>query len=263
VCGSPVVREEGGVFFRCTGGASCPAQIKEVLLAFAKRNAMDIEGLGEKIVDQLVATGLVHSIPDLYRLTFDQLNDLERMGKKSAQNLLDGIAASKTRGLTRLLAGLAIPHVGEGVAELLAEEFLSIDAMREAGVERLSQVAGIGPILAESVHAWCRSDAGKKMLDDLQSLGLKLTQDAKPKPAEVGGSDLTGKTFVVTGTLAKYERSEIEALIKSLGGKATGSVSKNTDYVVAGEKAGSKLDKAKSLGVPVLTETEFEKMIGR
>jgi DNA ligase (NAD+) len=262
VCGAPVEREEGGAYFRCTGPA-CPAQLKERLRFFAHRNAMDIEGLGTALVDQLVDGGLVRSIPDLYRLTLEQLLQLERVGKKSAQNLLDGIAASKERGLTRVLTGLGIRHVGEHVADLLAQEFGSMDQLMHATAERLAQVEGIGQERAESIHKFFQSSAGKKTLEDLQALGLKLTEEPRPSPAAVGGKDLSGKTFVVTGTLARYSRDEIEGLIKKLGGKSTGSVSKKTDYVVAGEKAGSKLDKAKELGVPVLTEEEFDKLIGR
>jgi len=261
VCGAAVEREEGGAYFRCTGPA-CPAQLKERLRFFAHRNAMDIEGLGTALVDQLVDAGLVHSIPDLYRLTLEQLLELERVGKKSAQNLLDGIAASKERGLTRVLTGLGIRHVGEHVADLLAQEFGSMDKLMHATAERLAQVEGIGQERAESIHKFFQSTAGKKALEDLQTLGLKLTEDPRPTPAEVGGKDLSGKTFVVTGTLTRYSRDEIEDLIKKLGGKSTGSVSKKTDYVVAGEKAGSKLEKAKELGVPVLTEDDFDKLIG-
>lgn len=262
-CGSPVERDKNGVFYRCTGGRKCTAQIKEVLRAYARRSAMDIEGLGEKIIEQLVDAGLAGSIPDLYRVTLDQLVALERMGKKSAQNLLDGIAASKDRGLGRLLAGLAIPHVGDSVADLLANEFGDIDALMNASPERLSQINGIGPIMAQAIHDYFKDPHHRAILEDLRSLGLKLTQDSRPTPAQSGGSDLAGKTFVVTGTLAKYQREEIEALIRQLGGKASGSVSKKTDYVVAGEKAGSKLDKAKALGVPVLSEEEFDRLIGR
>ena len=260
-CSSPVEREEGGVYFRCTGPA-CPAQLKERLRFFAHRNAMDIEGLGTAIVDQLVDAGLVRSIADLYRLTFEQLVDLERMGKKSAQNLLDGIAASKSRGLAHLLTGLGIRHVGEHVAELLAAKFGNMDDLMNASVERLAQVEGIGEERAGSIHKFFQSRAGRKTIEDLHSLGLKLTEDARPTPAQMGAADLTGKTFVVTGTLTKFSRDEIEGLIKQLGGKAAGSVSKKTSYVVAGENAGSKLGKAKQLGVPVLSEEEFEKLIG-
>jgi DNA ligase (NAD+) len=224
---------------------------------------MDIEGLGTAIIDQLVDTGLVKSIPDLYRLKLSQLLELERMGKKSAQNLLDGLAASKGRGLARVLTGLGVRHIGEHVAELLAMEFGNIDGLMNATQERLAQVSGIGPVLADSVFKFFHSTAGRKMIEDLRTLGLKLTEDAPPSPAARGGTDLSGQTFVVTGTLARYRRDEIEDLIKKLGGKATGSVSKKTDYLVAGENAGSKLDKARELGVTVLTEEDFEKLVGR
>lgn len=258
-CGAPVERDEGGVYLRCTG-PSCPAQLRERVLFFAHRAAMDIPGLGDALVDQLVANGLVRSLPDVYRLTLEQLVDLERMGKKSAQNLLEGIAASKERGLARVLTGLGIRHVGEHVADLLAEEFGSIDDLMAASEDRLSRVAGVGPVIAKSVYDFFQSTAGRKIVEDLCSQGVKLTEERKAKPA---GADLSGKTFVVTGTLSHYSRDEIESLIKSLGGRATGSVSKKTSYVVAGENAGSKLDKARELGVAVLTEAEFDKLIGR
>ncbi len=262
-CGSPVERDKNGVFYRCTGGRKCTGQIKEVLRAYARRSAMDIEGLGEKIIEQLVDTALVTTIPDVYRLTLDQLTALERMGTKSAQNLRAGIAASKERGLARLLAGLAIQHVGDSVADLLANEFGAIDALMNASADRLNKIQGIGPIMAEAIHDYFQDEHNRAIIEELRVLGLKLTQDRRPSPAQLGGADLTGKTFVVTGTLAKYSREEIESLIRQFGGKATGSVSKNTSYLVAGEKAGSKLDKAKQLGVTVLTEEEFDKLIGR
>jgi DNA ligase (NAD+) len=261
-CGSPVERDKDGPFYRCSGG-NCSARLKEVLRAYARRAAMDIEGLGEKIIDQLVDSGLVKSIPDLYRLTLEQLVGLERMGQKSAQNLLAGIAASKGRGLGHVLAGLAIPHVGDSVADVLAGAFGAVEELRRASPERLSQISGIGPIMADSIHAYFQSELGRTTVDELTQLGVKLTQEARPQPAESDGADLTGKTIVVTGTLAKYGREEIEELIRRHGGKAAGSVSKNTSYVVAGEKAGSKLDKARSLGVPILTEAEFEALIGK
>jgi DNA ligase (NAD+) len=263
LCGSPVERDKNGVFYRCTGGSKCLTQFKRQLRSYAQRSAMDIEGLGVEIINQLVDSGLVRSLPDLYRLTKEQLLELERMGDKSAQNLLDGLEASKKRGLARVLTGLAIPHVGIGVAELLAQEFPRIDQLMNGSEEKLAGVSGIGPIIAKAVHAYFQSTAGRKIIEDLRSLGVKLTEDARPAPAAGGGADLTGKTFVVTGTLEHYGREEIEALIKSLGGKATGSVSKNTDFVIAGDKAGSKREKALTLGVKILTEEEFQKMIGR
>jgi DNA ligase (NAD+) len=262
-CGSKVESDKNGVFYRCTGGRKCTAQVKEVLRAFARRSAMDIEGLGEKIIEQLVDAGLVSGIPDVYRLTLEELIALERMGKKSAQNLLDGIAASKERGLGRLLAGLAIPHVGDSVADLLAYEFGDIDGLMNATADRLAQINGIGPIMAQAIHDFFQDEHHRNVIEELRTAGVKLTQEKRPAPATTGGADLTGKTIVVTGTLAKYQREEIEALIRQLGGKASGSVSKSTSYLVAGEKAGSKLDKAKSLGVPVLTEDEFDKLIGK
>ncbi len=262
VCGSPVKRDEKGkgVFYRCTG-SNCVGRLKKVLTEYGKRRAMDIEGLGEEIVNQLVDSGLVRSLPDLYRLTKEQLVELERMGEKSAQNLLDGIDASKGRGLARVLTGLAIPGVGDTVADLIADNLPSADELMSASEERLNQIKGIGPVLAENVYDFCHSTAGRKTFQELKELGVKLTQDVRAKPA--GATDLTGKTFVVTGTLEKYSREEIEDLIKSLGGKASGSVSKKTDYLVAGENAGSKLAKAKELGVAMLTEKEFDKLIGK
>jgi DNA ligase (NAD+) len=260
VCGGPVQREADEADYYCLG-AECPAQLKERLRSYGRRKAMDIEGLGDVIVDQLVDTGLVRTIPDLYRLTLEQVVDLERMGQKSAQNLLDGIEASKARGLGRVLTGLGIRHVGDHVAEVLARAFPSIDVLLAVSEDKLSHTPEIGPERAESVYKFLHSAAGQKTVHDLRDLGVKLTEDARKTAA--GGADLTGKTFVVTGTLTKYKRDEIEDLIKSLGGKATGSVSKKTNYVVAGEEAGSKLTKARELGVPVLTEAEFDKLIGR
>jgi DNA ligase (NAD+) len=261
VCGSPVERDEGGAYYRCTG-LNCPAQLKERLQYFAQRHAMDIEGLGEAIVNQLVSTGLVRSIADLYRLTLEQLVELERMGQRSARNLLEGIAASKDRGLKRLLTGLAIRHVGEKGAELMAQEFGNIDDLMKASEERLAQINGIGPVLAESIFKFLQSTDGRKVIEDLRSVGVKLTEEISPGVTLPGTTPLSGKTFVVTGTLKKYSREEIEELIKKQGGKVTSSVSKKTDYVVAGENPGSKLEKASKLGVKILSEQEFEKMLG-
>jgi DNA ligase (NAD+) len=261
-CGGKVERDPDGVDYRCTEPATCPGQLKQRLSNWGRRKAMDIEGLGEVLVDQLVDKGLVRSIPDLYRLTLDQLIELERMGKKSAQNLLDGIAASKGRGLAKVLTGLGIRLVGDHVAEVLARKFDSIDKLTAASEEQLAQTAEIGPERAASIRKYLQSEIGRKTVQELCELGVKLTEDTRRAPA-ADGADLSGKTFVVTGTLKHYGRDEIEGLIKSLGGKATGSVSKKTDYVVAGENAGSKLDKARELGVKVLTEREFEKLVGR
>src|SRR5262245_22647004 len=258
VCGSPVVADEAKVFYRCTG-KNCLGRLKKILKAYARRDAMDIEGLGEEMINQLVDAGLVKGIPDLYHLTLEQLVELDRVGEKSGQNLLDGITASKGRGLGRLLAGLAIPHVGEASARLLAAEFGNIDPLLDASEERLNAIEGVGPIMAHDIHEFLHTEAERKVIEALRAAGVKMTEDVAPKPK--GAVDLGGKTFVVTGTLKNYKREEIEDLIRKRGGKVTGSVSKKTDYLIAGEEAGSKLEKAKTLGVPIMTEAEFDKMI--
>lgn len=267
VCGAPTKKEPDSPAYYCTAPrGKCGAQIKRQLLQFARREAMDIEGLGKKLVDQLVDSELVKTLPDLYYLTKEQLLSLERMGELSAQNLLDGVAASKDRGLARLLAGVGVPMVADSMADELAQAFLSLDALADANEERLSQVEGIGPERAKAIHGYFQLPPTRDMIEDFKEIGLKLTEEKRDiaKAANaVGGVSLAGKTLVVTGTLERYQRKEIEDLIKSLGGKASGSVSKKTDYVIAGAEAGSKLDKAKELGVQVLTEAEFEKLIGK
>jgi DNA ligase (NAD+) len=260
VCDSPVAADEKKVFYYCTS-KNCVGRLKKTLRAFARRDAMDIEGLGEEMINQLVDAGLVKRIPDLYHLKLEQLLELERMGEKSSQNLLDGIEASKKRDLGRLLAGLAIPHVGESVAHLLATEFGDIDSLMAATEDRLSRIGGVGPIMAKDIFEFFHSDVERQIVEDLRAAGVTLTQPVKDKPK--GACDLTGKTLVVTGSLQRYQRDEIERLIRHLGGKASGSISKKTDYLIAGDKAGSKLDKAKELGVPVLTEEEFDQLIGK
>jgi DNA ligase (NAD+) len=260
VCGAHTVREAGSPIVSCTATATCPAQLQGRIESFARRERMDVEGVGEKLAEQLVKTGLVKSVADLYRLKKEQVVPLERMGDLSAQNLLDGIEASKGRGLARLLAGLSIYGVGDAMAALLAQEFPSMDELLAASKERLAQVKGFGPKRAESIYNFFHGPAGEKLVNDLRDAGVKMTEEVRPKAK---GSPLMGKTVVVTGTLARYKRAEIEALIKTLGGNATGSVSKKTDYVVVGENAGSKLDKARALGVRTLTEEEFDKLIGK
>ena len=256
-CGAPVVKDEGGVYIRCPN-QQCPAQLKERIRYFAGRNAMDIEGLGDKLVDQLVGDKLVKSYGDLYRLTLDPLMRLERMGRKSSEGLLEGIEASKARGLARLLNALSIRHVGTRVSSVLAEHFGSIDELMAADVERLSRTPEIGEIIAQSIYDFLHSDFGRQTIDDLNGVGVKMEADQKPR----GARKLEGKTLVVTGTLTKFSRDEIEELITRHGGRAASSVSKKTDFVVAGEKAGSKLDKAQQLGVPVIDEAGFEAMLG-
>jgi len=267
VCGSPTRKDPDSPFYFCTAPRGrCGGQIKRQLLQFARREAMDIEGLGKKLVDQLVDSELVKALPDLYRLEKKQLLALERMGELSAQNLLDGVAASKDRGLARVLAGMSVPMVADSMADILAQEFLSVDALADATEERLSQVEGVGPERAKAIHGYFRLESTRNMIADFKELGLKLTEEPRnvaAAAAATGGVSLAGKTLVVTGTLEKYGRKEIEDLIKSLGGKAAGSVSKKTDYLVAGADAGSKLDKARELGVTVLTEAEFDRLIGK
>jgi DNA ligase (NAD+) len=257
-CGTAAVKDEEGVYIRCPN-LDCPAQVRQRLRFFATRNAMDIEGLGDKLVDQLVASKLVIKYGDLYRLTFDQVENLERMGKKSAENLLEGIQASKKRGLARLLNALAIRHVGQRVAQILAQHFGSMEALEAASLEALSEVEGVGPIIAQSVYDYLHSDYGSQTIADLRAQGLDMTAPKKRLPA--GGGKLAGKTIVVTGTLSKYSRDEIKELIEQHGGKPSSSVSKKTDYVLAGEEAGSKLTKAQELGVKVITEEEFDGLI--
>jgi DNA ligase (NAD+) len=252
------VKDEGGVYIRCPN-AECSAQLKERIRYFASRNAMDIEGLGDKLVDQLVNDKLVCNCGDLYRLEGrqDRLLNLERLGRKSVDKLLDGIEASKSRGLARLLNALTIRHVGARVATVLAERFGSMDALMSATVEQLSETNEIGQIIAQSVFDFLHSEFGSETIADLKSVGVKMEADARPGGTRV----LEGKTLVVTGTLVKYKRDEIEELISKHGGHAASSVSKNTDYLVAGENAGSKLAKAESLGVPVISEEEFERLL--
>ncbi|HZZ28918.1 MAG TPA: NAD-dependent DNA ligase LigA [Pirellulales bacterium] len=255
-CHTKLVKDEKGVYIRCPN-LQCPAQMRERLRYYASRNAMDIEGLGDKLVEQLVHDKLVASYADLYRLTLAQLCSLERMGEKSANNFLEQIEASKSRGLARLLNALSIRHVGNRVATLLAEHFGSMKELSAASEEELSEVNEIGPTIAHSVYEFLHNPFGRAAIDDLAEQGVNMT--APKKSAATG--PLAGKTLVVTGTLEKYSREEIEGLIEQLGGRAASSVSKKTDYLVAGEEAGSKLDKAKKLGVPILSEAEFNKLI--
>jgi len=258
-CGTQLVRDEGGVYIRCAN-LSCPAQLKERLRFYASRNAMDIEGLGDKLVDQLVEKRLVTCYGDLYRLKAEQLVELERMGKKSAENLLSQIEASKNRGLARLLNALSIRHVGARVAAVLAEHFRSIDELMAADVEQLAAINEIGPIIARSVYDFFHSPFGRETIEDLRKMGVKMESAA---PARRSRRPLEGKTVVVTGTLEKYSRDEINELIQRLGGRAASSVSSKTDFVVAGEKPGSKLQKARQLGVRVLSEQEFEELVNQ
>jgi DNA ligase (NAD+) len=219
---------------------------------------MDIEGLGDKLVEQLVSTGLVKDYADLYALTSEQLEPLERMGKKSAGALVEQIAGSRSRGLVRVLNALGVRHVGPRVATLLCERFPTIEKLQAASAEDLANVPEIGDIIAASVHEWLQSDYGRRTIDGLRAAGVRLDV---PEADRVAGGPLTGKTLVVTGTLTGFSRQEAEQAIRKAGGRASSSVSKKTDYLVAGEEAGSKLATATKLGVPVLDEAGFRKLL--
>jgi DNA ligase (NAD+) len=258
VCGADVVKDAKGAFYRCTG-TDCVAQLKRRVRSYAARNAMDIENLGEEIIEQLVDTGLVKTLADIYKLGLNQLANLERMGEQSSRNLLDGIAASKSRGLARLLTGLGLRHVGENVADVLARKFISIKAFAQANEEELAAIEGIGPERAASIRGWFANTTNQELIESLEKAGIKMDESVSTVAAS---SALAGKSIVVTGTLVKYGREEIERRLRDLGAKASGSVSKKTDYLLAGEKAGSKLEKARELGVRIITEEEFEKLAG-
>lgn len=258
VCEGDVAQDEGGVYLRCLNPA-CPAQRLERLKFFVGRDQMDIDGLGAKLVETLVSNGLIETYADIYRLKRDTLLGLERMGEKSTDNLLEAIDRSRQRPLARVLAALNIRHVGTSTAELLADHFGTIDALQAASEEQLQEVEGVGPEVAGALHTWLQSAVGRETVDVLRDVGVNLTQ---PQRTRAAGGVLAGKTLVVTGTLSRYSRKEIEALIKQHGGKAASSVSGNTDYLVAGEDAGSKLAKAQKLGVTVLDEDGFERLIG-
>ena len=251
ICGSEVVREKGEANHRCTGGLFCPAQRKEAILHFAARRALDIEGLGGKLVDQLVDSGVVRTLPDLYRLGLSGLAALDRMAEKSAQNLLDALEQSKSTTLNRFLFGLGIRNVGEATAKDLARHFGLLDAIMDASVEQLMEVRDVGPVVAESIHTFFAQPHNREVVEQLRACGVQWAEGA---PAEKSPQILAGKTVVLTGTLPTMGRDEAKELLEAAGAKVSGSVSKKTSYVVAGAEAGSKLAKAQELGVPVLDE---------
>ena len=251
VCGAPVARDVDGVAIRCTG-AECPAQLLRNLTHFASRDAMDIEGLGPAVVEALVNAGLVKAPGDLYHLQAEKVAQLERMGKKSAENLLAAIERSKENDLSRLLFAFGIRQVGQKAGKVLAVRFGNLDALRAATVEELTAVDDIGEITARSLVDWLHSPQAEHLIATLKEAGVNMTSSV-----QIAGDKLAGKTFVLTGTLQRFSRSEAGERIEALGGKVSSSVSKKTSYVVAGEEAGSKLTKAQSLGIPVLTEEEF------
>jgi DNA ligase (NAD+) len=260
ICGSDVEREEGEAIARCTGALVCPAQLKESLRHFASRRAMDIEGLGNKLVDQLVESGLVKDAAGLFRLQAAQLSELDRMGDKSAAKLAEALERSKATTLARFLFALGIRDVGEATAESLAKHFRTLRALRDASVEAIEEVQDIGPITAAHVRAFLDESRNADVIDQLVELGVRWPETAA---ATSKGGPLEGKTIVLTGRLASLSRDEAGDLIREAGGTVSGSVSKKTDFVVAGDEAGSKLKKANDLGLKILEEDEFLKLLGR
>ncbi len=265
-CGSQVARADGatvgepGVVWRCVN-PDCPAQIRGRLEHWCSRGAMDIEGGGEVLVNQLVKSGLAHDVADLYKLTLDELMNLERMGEKSAQNLLDGIQASKSRDMWRLLFGLGILHVGAGVAKALGKAFANLDDLFAASEPQLTEIEDVGEVIARSIVQWHGDSRNRKLIDRLRKADLNFNSALYNPSAALG--PLAGKTFVLTGTLPNLKREEAAAKIEALGGKVSGSVSKKTDYVVAGEDAGSKLEKAQKLGIKIIDESALLKLCGQ
>jgi DNA ligase (NAD+) len=259
ICGAAIAREEGEVDWRCTGGISCPAQRKQAMLHFAGRRAMDIEGLGDKLVDQLVDAGVVRALPDLYRLGVANLAALDRMADKSAANVVAALEASKQTTLARFLYALGIRHVGETTAKDLARHFGALDRLLDASVEQLMQAPDVGPVVAQSIRTFFDQPHNREVVEQLRAVGVHWPEhegqaDTSPKP-------LAGKIFVLTGSLPTLEREDAKAMIEAAGGKVSGSVSKKTTYVVAGEAAGSKLDKAYELGVTVIDEAGLRAML--
>ena len=257
ICKGNVVRTPGEADHRCVN-ANCPAKLQGTILHFASRHVMNIDGLGDALVSQLSESGLVKNVADLYRLTKDDLLKLERIGDKSAQNVLDEIAASKELPLERVIYGLGIRFVGERTAQFLAEHFGSLDAIMKASAEELQEVNEVGPRIAESISEFFGDEHNRRLVNDLRKAGLTLTGQKKEK-----GTKLVGKTFVLTGTLGRHSRDDAKKMIEDAGGRVSGSVSKKTDYVVAGSDAGSKLEKARELGVAVIGEEEMESLVGK
>lgn len=256
ICDSEVVREKGEVNHRCSGGLICPAQRKEAILHFAARRALDIEGLGDKLVEQLVDANLVRTLPDLYKLGFTTLAGLDRMADKSAKNIVDALEASKKTTLPRFLFGLGIRHVGESTAKDLARHFGKLDAIMEASEEQLLEVNDVGPVVATSLRTFFdpAQSHNREVVEQLRAAGVQWEES---EPAARAAKPLAGKTFVITGTLPTLSRDEAKDKLESAGAKVAGSVSKKTDYLVAGEEAGSKLDKARDLGVTVIDEARM------
>ncbi len=255
-CDSAIMKLECEAVARCTGGLYCPAQRKQALLHFAQRRALNIEGLGDKLVEQIVERGLVHSPADLYRLGLAALSSLERMAEKSAQNLLDGIAASKQTTLARFMFALGIRHVGEATARDLAKHFGNLDRLMDAPLDELLRVNDVGPVVAQSIRQFFDQPHNREVVEQLRACGVHWPETAGNAAVDAKGP-FAGKTVVLTGTLSSMSRDDAKDRLEALGAKVSASVSKKTDFVVAGAESGSKLDKAQALGVAVLTEVEF------
>ena len=260
ICGSDVLRERGGMDHRCTGGLFCAAQRKQAMLHFAGRRAMDIEGLGDKLVDQLVDGGVIHTLPDLYKLGLTSLVALDRMAEKSAGNIVAALHKSKTTTLARFLYALGIRHVGETTAKDLARHFGNMDALLAADEAALLQVNDVGPVVAQSIHTFFAQPHNREVVEQLRAAGLSWSEGAGAV-ASLAPQPLAGKTLVLTGTLPTLSRDEAKDLIEAAGGKVSGSVSKKTHWVVAGAEAGSKLEKARELGVPLLDEAGLRALL--
>jgi DNA ligase (NAD+) len=258
VCGSDAVREEGEADHRCTGGLFCAAQRKEAILHFAHRRAVEVEGLGDKLVEQLIDSGLIKTLPDLYKLGFTTLAGLERMAEKSAKNIVAALEKSKQTTLPRFLFGLGIRHVGEATAKELARHFGQLDRIMDASVEALSEVNDVGPVVAQSIHTFFEQPHNREVVEQLRACGLTWEEG---EPAARAPQPLAGKTFVLTGTFPTLSRDQAKDLLEAAGAKVAGSVSKKTDYVVAGAEAGSKLEKAQTLGVTVIDEAGMLAML--
>ena len=256
-CGSPVGYENGEAALRCTN-TDCPAQLMRHLIHFVSRDAMDIDGLGEKVLHALDANGLVHSPADLYRLSREDILTLEKKKDKSADNLIKAIEKSKSNDLYRLIYGLGIRHIGQKAAKLLSDRFRTLDAIVNASADEILTIEGFGDIMAESVVQYFRMESSKQLVGEIKELGLNTVN--LTEKTDTSGSPFDKKTFVITGTLINYKRTEAAAIIEKFGGKVSGSVSKKTDFVLAGDEAGSKLTKAQQLGVKIIDEKEFEKM---
>ena len=255
VCGGPAVRDPDGAAKRCTN-TDCPAQLHRTLTHFASRNAMDIEGLGPAIMAQLIDSGLVKSPADLYGLTAQEMEGLERMGKKSAENAVQAIAGSRDRGLERLLFALGIRQVGEKAGKVLAAHFGTFDALAAASLEELTAIEDVGPVTAAYIREWLDNPRSLRLMERLKAAGVSMEAAQKPQ-----GDQFRGQTFVLTGALERFTREEAGTLIEARGGKVSSSVSKKTTFVVAGENAGSKLRKAQDLAIPVLTEDQFAALL--